>query len=55
MRIKAKYKFMNTIHYKYFHNLEEMTTFFDECGACRYISYEEGDLVEIESSSRGYK
>lgn len=52
MKIKAKYRFMNTTRYKYFHNLDEMNAFFEEYKACKYISYEEGDTIEAEASSR---
>ena len=55
MRIKAKYRFMNTTRYKYFHNLDEMNAFFEENKVCKFISYEEGNEVESEASSRGYK
>ena len=54
MRIKAKYRFMNATRYKYFHTHTEMIEFFRENKACEYISYEEGDAVEAEASSRGY-
>lgn len=54
MRIKAKYRFMNTTRYKYFHDLDEMNTFFEKNKACKFISYDEGDAVEAEASSRGY-
>lgn len=55
MRIKAKYRFMNATRYKYFHDLNEMNTFFEENKACKFISYEEGNEVEVEATSRGYK
>lgn len=54
MRIKAKYRFMNVTRYKYFHNLDEMNAFFKENKAYKFISYEEGNEVEAEASSRGY-
>lgn len=55
MRIKAKYRFMNATRYKYFHNSDEMSAFFEEYKFCKFISYEEGDEIEAEASSRGYK
>lgn len=57
MRIKAKYRFMNTTRYKYFHDLDEINLhalFFEKNKACKFISYDEGDAVEAEASSRGY-
>lgn len=54
MKIKAKYNFLNTTRYKYFHNLDEMGKFFQENKVCKYISHEEGNAVEAESRSRGF-
>lgn len=54
MKIKAKYIFLNTTRYKFFHNAYEMDKFFQENRACKYISHEEGDAVEVEARSRGF-
>ena len=51
MSIKAKYNFLNTIHYKYFRNYYDMIVFFKENKCCKYISHEDGEKVEKEANS----
>lgn len=56
MRIKAEYKTMYGRHcWKYFHNVEEMKSFFAHYIMCKYISHEEGDAVEAEARSLGFE
>lgn len=42
--IKAKYRCMGAIRYKYFNSKKEMYDFFEEYKCCKYIDHEnEGD------------